>query len=1096
MPTITCASCHKTLAIQADLAGKRIKCPGCGTIAIAPPTALADDEITEPPRRATDATRSHTPGVAYDASLIDFLALPQAAGELGRLGGYRIIKVLGHGGMGVVFQAEDPLLQRRLAIKAMLPGLAANPTARLRFVREAQTAAAIQHDHIVAIHEVGEDRGVPFIAMPLLKGESLDERLARASCLPLAEVLRIGRETALGLAAAHTAGLVHRDIKPANLWLEINTGRVKILDFGLARAAADDAQLTQQGVILGTPAYMAPEQASGAAIDHRCDLFSLGCVLYRISTGEPAFHGTDAIATLLAVATSSPLRPAEVRPELPLAFSNLVMHLLAKKPEERPASAHAVAQMLADIGKQSDGITVYTERMTLPVERAGASNVRSVPIQQARSRWRPVFAMLLGCAVLAAGAVTAAGFLLIPTLQALVAARLDEPAGKRAPDARRPADGAKEPPDGAKEPPDAAKNRADAGKDPAGGIGALAAAGPLPKTIANDLGMEFVRVPQGRAWLGGGLAKPGIKEVEIRYDFFLGKFEVTQAQWEKVMGVNPSTFGRNGAGANLVGGFPQGDLHEFPVENISGVDAEQFIRALNQRTHVKGWEYRLPREMEWEYACRGGPMTDQDESAFDYYLEQPVNQLRPEQACLSRYDRRRMHPAKVGSFPPNRLGLFDMHGNVAEWCDDVIGDGATRVHRGGHWQDMPEGSRAGHTSGMGRTIRLLTVGLRVAIVPTGKAPRMLPGLPLAPDPPAPDLGKPLLDLAPQFTNKLGMEFVLIPRGRFWMGGEFGKVGDKEVIMPGEFYLGKHEVTQEQWRQIMGKNPSQFHAVADVPAQDMQRFPVESVSWFDIQEFLGELNRREKEAGWVYRLPKSAEWEYACRGGPMRAMREGGFDFYLGQPSLRLTLDQANFQPGPGQGLGRPCPVGSYPPGPFGLCDMHGNVHEWCDDESGYGRIFRGGSYGMYDGGGRAGVCWHFGPEIRKPEIGFRVARVAADPEPVPRDPKAPDALNVGSIWSGTRHYVPGADATYELRVRERDGARFKGVCFDGGAGPAAVNVEGEINGAALSWRDMNGAYRLAVQGTVQGDEIRFTFKGRFGDGDGVLRRKLPAPAAK
>ena len=129
------------------------------------------------------------------------------------------------------------------------------------------------------IHQVGEDRGVPFVAMQFLEGEPLDERLKREGRLSVAEVVRIGRETAEGLAAAHDKGLIHRDIKPANIWLEGKKGRVKILDFGLARAAADDSHLTQTGAILGTPAYMAPEQAGGEKVDPRCDLFSLGCVL-------------------------------------------------------------------------------------------------------------------------------------------------------------------------------------------------------------------------------------------------------------------------------------------------------------------------------------------------------------------------------------------------------------------------------------------------------------------------------------------------------------------------------------------------------------------------------------------------------------------------------------------------------------------------------------------------------------------------------------------------------------------------------------------------------------------------------------------------
>src|ERR1022692_532794 len=178
--------------------------------------------------------------------------------------------------MGVVFRAEDPHLQRLVALKAMLPGLAASESAKQRFLREARAAAALKHDHIVSIYQVGEDRGAPFLAMEFLEGEPLDDRLKRQGRVPVPEILRIGREIAEGLEAAHEKGLIHRDIKPANLWLEGKKRHVKILDFGLARAMGDTTHLTQSGAIIGTPAYMAPEQAEGQVVDYRCDLFSLG----------------------------------------------------------------------------------------------------------------------------------------------------------------------------------------------------------------------------------------------------------------------------------------------------------------------------------------------------------------------------------------------------------------------------------------------------------------------------------------------------------------------------------------------------------------------------------------------------------------------------------------------------------------------------------------------------------------------------------------------------------------------------------------------------------------------------------------------------
>ncbi len=282
----------------------------------------------------------------------DFLKPSRSSGEPGRLGPYRLLEVLGVGGMGLVFRAEDTQLGRPVALKVLRPSLAACAAARERFLREARVAAAVQHDHVVSIWHVGEDRGAPFIAMPLLQGESLDRRLEREGRLPLAEVLRIGREACRGLAAAHARGLVHCDIKPANIWLEGVEGRVKLFDFGLARAAGEAMDWTSQDTSGGTPSCMAPEQSRGSGLDGRADLFSLGCVLYHLATGEQPFQGSDAMATLIAAAVDPPAPPLERNPELPPALSELILRLLAKDPAQRPPSADAVAAELEAIESQ------------------------------------------------------------------------------------------------------------------------------------------------------------------------------------------------------------------------------------------------------------------------------------------------------------------------------------------------------------------------------------------------------------------------------------------------------------------------------------------------------------------------------------------------------------------------------------------------------------------------------------------------------------------------------------------------------------------------------------------------------------------------
>jgi hypothetical protein len=268
------------------------------------------------------------------------------------VGGFRVVRELGRGGMGVVYEAVEEALGRRVALKVLAPALAASDRARQRFLREARSAAAVEHDHIVPVYHIGEENGVPFLAMPLLAGRALDDRLADGP-LPLPEALTVARQLAEGLAAAHDAGLVHRDVKPSNVWLEEGPGgafrRVRLLDFGLARAATSDGRLTGPNQLLGTPAYMSPEQARGEDVDFRTDLFSLGAVLYQMLLGRRPFTGPNPLALLSSLALDTPPTPRAVNPTIPAHLSDLVESLLAKDPALRPVSSRAVADELARI---------------------------------------------------------------------------------------------------------------------------------------------------------------------------------------------------------------------------------------------------------------------------------------------------------------------------------------------------------------------------------------------------------------------------------------------------------------------------------------------------------------------------------------------------------------------------------------------------------------------------------------------------------------------------------------------------------------------------------------------------------------------------
>ena len=267
------------------------------------------------------------------------------------VGGYRVLRELGRGGMGVVLEAEDPHLKRLVAIKLIAAEFAANPAARDRFLREARAVAKIEHENVVPILHVGEDAGQLYLVMPLLKGETLDARLRRDTRLPVDDLQRIGREVAAGLAAAHAVGLVHRDVKPANIWLEAGTGRVKLLDFGLAKPTEEadtDANLTDTGAVMGTPHYMSPEQAEGRPVDSRTDLFSLGAVLYHAATGQRPFQGDTKLAVLIAVTKETPPRAEKLNTDLSLRVADLLRAMLEKNPKNRPNSATDVITELQD----------------------------------------------------------------------------------------------------------------------------------------------------------------------------------------------------------------------------------------------------------------------------------------------------------------------------------------------------------------------------------------------------------------------------------------------------------------------------------------------------------------------------------------------------------------------------------------------------------------------------------------------------------------------------------------------------------------------------------------------------------------------------
>ena len=634
---------------------------------------------------------------------LSYLAPSTKPDSLGTLAHYEILQVLGQGGFGTVLKAFDEKLHRLVAIKVLSRELAATSPPRKRFLREARSVAAIKHENVIAIYSV-EEQPLPYIVMEFVDGGTLQDKRDEFGPFPVSEILHIGKQIASGLAAAHAMGLIHRDIKPANILLEKGVVRkAKITDFGLARAA-DDASMTQSGVIAGTPLYMAPEQARGAKLDARTDLFSLGSVLYALATGHPPFRAPGALAVLRRVTEDAQRPMREVISDIPDWFVAIVDQLLAKDPDDRFQTAEELVNVLVQCQSELQaGVPVTAvQKRCVTLMSPSETVLKAVP--------KPYKFPFVGVAsgVLVLFAVMAAGLFFLNKNNNNGTVAVVSPATTDAPSSDGSAAERVVPQTGDSE--ESGSSGSKSAKD------VITPNAPLPATFKNTIGMEFVKVPKGTAWLGGGSGQQGTTKVDIEQDFYLGKYEVTQEEWESVTGLAPSHFSRTGPGANAVKDISDEELKRFPVELVSWEDCQRFIERLNKKEKDTGRVYRLPKEAEWEYACRGGP-GDKLDSAFDFYFSKPTTTLLPDQANFE-HPKALKRSTKVGSYEPNVLGLYDMHGNVWEWCDDEekTAEGVSqRVLRSGGFDVAAGCNAAGRFSWSARNYNF---GFRVALSPS------------------------------------------------------------------------------------------------------------------------------------------------------------------------------------------------------------------------------------------------------------------------------------------------------------------------------------------------------------------------------------------
>jgi formylglycine-generating enzyme required for sulfatase activity/tRNA A-37 threonylcarbamoyl transferase component Bud32 len=684
-----------------------MSCPQCG------------EELKENARFCSGCGLSfasfNTPGKrAHDE------AEAQADPLLGQVldGKYLLSVFLDKGAMGSVYRAKRIHIGDEVAIKVLHRKWVIDEAMLERFRREARAAAQLRHPNIVSIIDLSEARGADasaYIVMELIEGESLRKLLRRERCFGPERAVSLMRDICAGVGAAHRKGIFHRDLKPDNVIViapdeDRERETVKVVDFGIAklRDEAGVRTLTETGMVVGTPLYMSPEQCRGEALDARADVYSLGAMVYEMLAGTPPF-AAETPTGLIARHLFDTVPPLPESSGATPALAAVVMRSLAKDRDERQHDATTFARELREAlqtpaanlpaqfrplqTKSTPQATESLDQQRVTEELRGRSHevapVLTIPMQAAP----PAAFQFENYRAPRASKARRAPFVIGTLLVLLLFGGAIVWLSIRRKSESQPAanqEGVK--PSGSTSP----------------AIATTPATANLPRAVKNAFGMEMVLIPAGSFMMGsenGASDEKPAHRVTINYSFYMGKYEMTQAQWYTVMGNNPSGF----RGCDLE------TLGQCPVERVSWDDAKEFLRKLNAQND--GYMYRLPSEAEWEYACRAGTTGDYagDVDAMGWYKNNSGDKTRP-----------------VGQKQANGFGLYDMHGNVWEWCEDWYHenysgapvDGSAwesggltwRVVRGGSWFYIAANMRSAHRSRYDPGVRNNDLGLRIVAV--------------------------------------------------------------------------------------------------------------------------------------------------------------------------------------------------------------------------------------------------------------------------------------------------------------------------------------------------------------------------------------------